>query len=439
MDVYSEEKILFAISKLNQHLDSNHPNVDFKVYLGVNVNHPAGFPEIANCLRACDVMSVALKSKKAIFLPIYIPYVDPRTMTTLTIHIVDDFESIVELIINNRFETAMIHLNYIDYYLTLFNLWDTNEESVLQGLIESTAKLKKELEFELNNVISSNRLIKEVKAGSDKINNVVENAKSNQDVIFSIKDQIQLILNKAETEVNQKTKEFDKLGNDIKESIIQTKSFEQKLIEIDNSVNGYVGDFKLQYYDLLSKKDYITRLEKLATDDALGTRFDNRKKEIRLESRIWLLLSLVVFIIALIWSDSVYDSTIGEPFRFFIRMNKEAKISYLDYSVVFLRAAPAFIVLYFCFSRYIKARNLQEEYAFKSVISMTLTAYSDMLSNSDEEKQKAKVEMLQKSITNIYTQPRVHTESNRPFLSFNSKDVSESLKQLVEAIKSVKP
>ena len=57
----------------------------------------------------------------------------------------------------------------------------------------------------------------------------------------------------------------------------------------------------------------------------------------------------------------------------------------------------------FVFNQYGKERNLQEEYAFKSAIAMTLTSYSQMLSEDDGDikTKSSKQEMLLKSIKKL--------------------------------------
>jgi hypothetical protein len=90
----------------------------------------------------------------------------------------------------------------------------------------------------------------------------------------------------------------------------------------------------------------------------------------------------------------------------------------------------------FVFNQYNKERNLQEEYAFKSAVAMTLTAYSNMLENKDEEGNKTRQEMLLKSIEQLYNQPRIHSQTRESKSTNQLKEVIQSLSDVVRNFKS---
>ncbi|MBC7451251.1 MAG: hypothetical protein H7259_07155, partial [Cytophagales bacterium] len=92
----------------------------------------------------------------------------------------------------------------------------------------------------------------------------------------------------------------------------------------------------------------------------------------------------------------------------------------------------------FVFSQYSKERNLQEEYAFKSAVAMSLTAYSGMLEKNDSEENKTRQEMLLKSIQQVYMQPRIHAEKPDKIYSLNGKHLKEAIQTLSEAVKNIK-
>ena len=92
----------------------------------------------------------------------------------------------------------------------------------------------------------------------------------------------------------------------------------------------------------------------------------------------------------------------------------------------------------FVFSQYKKERNLQEEYAFKSAVAMTLTAYSEMLSNADNDDNNSRQQMLLKSIELVYNQPQIHPVKSETLFSFNTKDLKETVVELTDTLKNIK-
>ena len=112
---------------------------------------------------------------------------------------------------------------------------------------------------------------------------------------------------------------------------------------------------------------------------------------------------------------------------------------WLNIMISILKTSPAFILLGFVFSQYKKERNLQEEYAFKSAVAMTLTAYSEMLSESDDPKNISRQQMLLKSIEMVYNQPQIYPAKSEPLFSFNTKSLKETIETLSEAVKNIKP
>jgi hypothetical protein len=111
---------------------------------------------------------------------------------------------------------------------------------------------------------------------------------------------------------------------------------------------------------------------------------------------------------------------------------------WINLIVNLFKTSPAFLLVGFVFTRYSKERNLQEEYAFKSAISMTLTAYSQMLASEDTEDNTSRQQMLMKSIEMIYTQPRLYNEKTES-LSLNVvKQLKETVDNLTESVKNIK-
>ena len=96
-----------------------------------------------------------------------------------------------------------------------------------------------------------------------------------------------------------------------------------------------------------------------------------------------------------------------------------------------LKSVPVMIVLFFAIKQYVRERSYQEEYAFRSAIALTVQAYGDIAGSKKEE-------LISKAVENIYNMPAMMKEKNS-FFSFKTLQLTETLKELNETIKSVKP
>ncbi len=176
-----------------------------------------------------------------------------------------------------------------------------------------------------------------------------------------------------------------------------------------------------------SRKALIESLTGLAADGALGSKFGSRQEELEKKVQKWIYRIPVMSVLSVIWVIVVFTC---------LRANLGNE--YLNLAVNILKTTPVFILLGFVFSQYTKERNLQEEYAFKAAVAMTLTAYSNMLENVDLPENKSRQDMLTSSIELLYMQPKIHSEKYNNILSLNAGNINESVKKLTDLIKEIK-
>ena len=176
-----------------------------------------------------------------------------------------------------------------------------------------------------------------------------------------------------------------------------------------------------------SNREEIVRLTGMAADGALGSKFDQRQIKLEKGLTIWKCAIPVMTILAGLWVVVVFKYLVPD-----------FKDEWVNIMVSILKTSPGFILLGFVFSQYKKERNLQEEYAFKSAVAMTLTAYSKMLSNADAEDNVSRQQMLLKSIEMVYNQPQIHPVKSETLFSFNTKDLKKTVIELTDTLKNIK-
>ena len=69
---------------------------------------------------------------------------------------------------------------------------------------------------------------------------------------------------------------------------------------------------------------------------------------------------------------------------------------------------------------------------------MTITAYSDMLKDSDKAENASRQQMLLGAIDKIFNSPRIYREQSDRILSFSTRDLKESIKELTSTVKELK-
>jgi hypothetical protein len=175
-----------------------------------------------------------------------------------------------------------------------------------------------------------------------------------------------------------------------------------------------------------SRKEEIERLTGMAADGALGSKFHARETKLSKALPSWRIAIIAMTILSIFWVIVI--------FTFFpAKLNNE----WVNLLVNLLKTTPVFILYGFVFKQYSKERNLEEEYAFKSAVAMTLTAYSRMLAEGDRDPNKSRQEMLLKSIENLYKEPKIHSEKTESIFSFNTKHLKDSVDAVNQSLNSL--
>jgi len=312
-------------------------------------------------------------------------------------------------------QKTLIDLNQkaLDKNLTVYTELKTNLDATIAGFNVFIYEKKQELTQITTLLSTANTQLTE-------INTIVSNA-TNKDteidgILKNIRDKV--------TVVSDSITEYETDFTAIKKDNAALK------LELETTIAKALEDLKkskegIEFIE--SNREEIVRLTGMAADGALGSKFDQR--QIKLESglTIWKCAIPLMTVLAGAWVVVVFKYLVPD-----------FKDEWVNILVSIIKTSPAFILLGFVFSQYKKERNLQEEYAFKSAVAMTLTAYSEMLSNADSDDNNSRQQMLLKSIEMVYNQPQIHSAKSETLFSFNTKDLKETVVELNDTLKSIK-
>jgi hypothetical protein len=281
----------------------------------------------------------------------------------------------------------------------------------MNGFIES--KLK-ELNQITNNLAKSNQEVKEI---SNLLN---QSQKDNQQINSYLEQQ------------KEKYTEIKKLFQ-IEQSIFE--EFRKKSGELEDNINKSLtaSDEKLKQSEeqlqfILGKKEDIVRLTGMAADGSLGSKFDERQNKLNKGIRFWRWAVPVITLLAIIYIFVIFN---------FFKPNSEISIWVL-LCISLLKTTPALFVLFWVFRQYVKERNIQEEYAFKSAVAMTITAYSDLLDDRDSSTNTSRQQMILNAIKEVHRAPRILDEKDLSSDGNVAKNVQETLKQILHLVQEIK-
>lgn len=310
-----------------------------------------------------------------------------------------------ELIAMNQ-DAIDINLGSFDKLIQLF-----------QDEISKVEKIISDKEDELSAIAFN---LKSSTVNSNEIEGLLSNVKNKDTEISGVVDVIKSKLREIETDITNYEESFSSIDSG-------NKLLEKELLKsLENASNNFEKSKEnIEFAE--SKREEIEKLTGMAADGALGSKFHERETKLTDNLPFWKWAILGMTIISVGWVVAVFT---------FLPSSFDEQ--WLNFVVNLLKTSPAFILLGFVIKQYSKERNLEEEYAFKSAVAMTLTAYSGMLSEKDIEKNVSRQKMLFASIERLYNQPKIHAEKNGTLFSFNTKKLKDSVDSLGDSINKFK-
>lgn len=329
-------------------------------------------------------------------------------------------------------------IRYIFEYCIQFGNWERNityKPKISQENIESLAGeielIQTKLEQENNKLI---RLIEEFsKSKSDldhKIiqatefyNTIKDKAKNANEYDISIRSYL------SSSEANKNTIETLKtniatLEQKITENIEDYKKRFEDVVTQNTRSLSLIREAEDLQKNILSQKQEVENLIGAAADGSLGTHFRERKNQIQ--------NNVITFGVLAIASLIATAALVRIVFYGFDINNSD----WVHFIINVLRTSPAWFLVWWLIRMYSKERKLQEEYAFKSAIAMTMREHSKLLKDTDNgelDKRDSQQIMLLKALDNIYSPP--DTKQNKEGDNISPKNVEGFISKLTELIK----
>ncbi|WP_444626359.1 hypothetical protein ACSLMH_01765 [Flavobacterium columnare] len=451
MNINQRQQVLDVLDLIDnqnvkEKLIENYPEVSDLTKVGIG-NYNA-----SELVHLISKMTIQLRNELEKGLKFFLPFTENFSNDFGTVNLHQDLNQILSYIQHKRFDRIEPILEKLIHYQIKNGFWD--KSNVKSHSINQEELKKQKNAIEINQIA----LNKNIENYESLKNLIEEKTKEFNDFIIDKKEELSQVLNlfnNAKSYLNDITDIKSQIQNKETEINGILKSVNEKLESITIDISDYKNDFEIIKTDntslkkeldtklfdaslqlekakeelvfIDSKKSQIEILTGMAADGALGSKFDQRQVKLDKALIFWKWAVPVVSLLTLTWIIIV-----------FTYLSPHFKNEWFNILINIIKTSPMFILLGFVFSQYKKERNLQEEYAFKSAVAMTLTAYSEMLSKADTENNISRQQMLLKSIELVYNQPNIYTQRNIRTPNISSKDFNETLSTLTEAIKNIK-
>lgn len=431
---------------IEQHLIAAYPTeTDFSK---VNISKY----NVAEFLFLFNKMISQLEEELVNGLGFLLPFTENYANDFGAVNLQSDLSNIHSYLNSNQFNPIEPILDRLIHYQIKNGFWNKSETKSHPVDLETIKKQKTFIDLNQKaldkNLIAYNGLQANLTSTISDLNILIEAKKIELNQITSLLSNANLQLTEITTIVSNASNKDTEI-----EGIL--KNIKDKLIAVSESITEYETDFtvikkdnstlKLELETAIAKaledlkkskegiefiesnRAEIVRLTGMAADGALGSKFDQRQIKLENGLTIWKWAIPIITFLAGAWVVFVFKYLVPD-----------FKDEWVNILVSIIKTSPGFILLGFVFSQYKKERNLQEEYAFKSAVAMTLTAYSEMLSNADNDVNNSRQQMLLKSIELVYNQPQIHPIKSETLFSFNTKDLKETVGTLTDALKNIK-
>lgn len=353
-------------------------------------------------------------------------------------NIIGVLRDLVSYISNKNNQGIFNGIRYIFEYCIQFGNWERNityKPKISQENIENLAGeielIQTKLEQENNKLI---RLIEEYsKSKSDLDNKIIQatefydtikdKAKNANEYDISIRSYL------SSSEANKNTIETLKtniatLEQKITENIEDYKKRFEDVVNQNTRSLSLIREAEDLQKNILSQKQEVENLIGAAADGSLGTHFRERKNQIQKNVITFGVLAVVFFNLTCLLVFMI--------FKGFDINNSD----WVHFVINILRTSPAWFLVWWLISRYSKERKLQEEYAFKSAIAMTMREHSKLLKATDSgdvDNRDSQQIMLLRAMDNIYSPP--DTKQSKEGDNINPKNVEGFISKLIELIK----
>lgn len=316
-------------------------------------------------------------------------------------------------------------VNNLHAFLWQYNQIDTSQEVV--GLEEKTRQLeslRRDAEDALNRLNDALEVGERVTGIRNSLEEILEESHTELDEIRKRRSELEETVDKvsqqrstaataseeverleektesAKQRAQQAADEANAKAEKINTFFSQIEQHRTTMEETEKSANETLEDYETQMQQMLDtvrtqQKEIDKQLQK-ATSASLFGAFSDRRSKLTTAKWIWAVVSVVSLGFTVWWGAELADRVATADAAFFIRLGA---------------VIPLLAVVVFSMTQYGRERKAEEEYAFKSALSLSLVPYKDLIENLErDDLSEDYPSFLIETIEKIYKRPAVLEE-----------------------------
>lgn len=382
-----------------------------------------------------DRLDQKINSDNWLYLPIDLPKSLVENVSFTTRFAIAKPTNLIQLV-----ETIVLNLNvikkdvldgcekFLENYLYLVDFSDSMWKNELNGRMASI----KEAENKADDLATKTS---EELARARSLFEELKNQKNNLDVLresvvikvndadnknAQLADSIRKYQENGDQVLNDVAQKSRKVSEQIEETRQLMNQANSKLSDInkksEESLKGVEENLSVTNENVKKIKDMMG----LIGGGVLGNSFSQRKKNLGKKAVVWLIVSFILFLGAIAWICVVFTS-----------LSANTGIVWANILINVVKSSLAVFAFGYALNEYGKERNLQEEYAFKESVALTLAAFLNQLDSCNIEEKK---KLLVGTVEKLYTKPAI---SSKEYKLGDTKEIADLLKPLVDVLKPI--
>ncbi len=398
--------------------------------------------------RSIKQLKVELESENFYFYPI-----QGHAQPIANINLSNVLIEVLNLLNQNQIPSLESYINQLITYEYYFGFWhiskyrihnisakEIKERTIALDLI--TQKIENSLENLSNKLSDMDRFKKEsndfISQKQNEIIQITNNlAKSTQETksISELLLQSQKLNQQIDNILEQQKLKLTDIATLFEVEKSRFEDYQKRESELEDKIKAHLVDTEDRLVEsasqlnfINSKRDDIVRLTGMAADGSLGSKFDERQNKLNKSIKFWRWAVPIITILAIIYIFIIFK---------FFKPTQDINV-WILLGISIIKTTPALFVLFWVFRQYVKERNIQEEYAFKSAVAMTITAYSDLLDGKDSGTNSSRQKMIVDAIKEVHRLPRILDEKDNSSDGNVAKNAQETLKQILDLVKEIK-
>jgi hypothetical protein len=282
-----------------------------------------------------------------------------------------------------------------------------------KGLNAFTAEKKNEFD-------EVRKILAEAKENLNKITALLESSQKSEGEIKKVDESSKKVLQELEVQLGIMTKGYDTLKGD-------SDKLKTDLTEALSIAKEQQGKSDEQYNTILGYRETIEKYLGYSVDGYLGNKFDDRANKLRKGLKFWQWAVPISVVLSIAWVAIVFTC-----------LRTDLGHEWVNLGINLLKTTPAFILMGFTFGQYGKERNLQEEYAFKSAVAMTINAYANLLAEKDSEPNKSRQQLILRALEEVHKQPKLYSDKGGTLISLKAREMRETMQTLNDTLQNLR-